>query len=60
VAAADPSEANAEILAHQIATAQPLATDERIHTAALDTEVQDLDAMVSAIEDAIARRKGPD
>ena len=58
-AAADPSEANAEILAHQIATAQPLSADERIHTVALDTEGQDLDAMVSAIEEAIAVGKSP-
>lgn len=58
-AAADPSEANAEILAHQIAAAQPLAADERIHAVALDTEAQDLDTMVGAIEDAIAGREGP-
>jgi predicted kinase len=58
-AAADPSEANAEILAHQIATEQPLAADERVHTVALNTEIQKLGAILGAIEDAMARRKGP-
>jgi len=55
-AAADPSEANVDILLHQIAAAQPLAADERPFAVALDTAGQNLDTMVAAIEEAMARR----